>query len=79
VNGVINTRWIRQKKVVGLWANGEERNAWAYLSDEGWQKISNNNDDGFINAVRQLCAAKATNANVDVHVENGSINTIYVF
>ena len=79
VNGVVNTRWIRQKKVVGLWANGEERNAWAYLSDEGWQKISNNNDDGFINSVRQLTAAKATNANVDVYVENGLINSIYVF
>ncbi len=55
------------------------KNAWAYLSDEGWQKISNNNDDGFINSVRQLTAAKAANANVDVHVDNGLIDTIYVF
>lgn len=79
VNGIVNTRWIRQKKVVGLWANGEEKNAWAYLSDEGWQKISNNNDDGFVNSVRQLTAAKSASANVDVHVENGLITAIYVF
>jgi len=79
VNGVLNTRWIRGKKVVGLWANSEERNAWVYLSDEGWQKISNNNDDGFIDSVRQLSAAKAANANVDVHVEANLIDTIYVF
>lgn len=79
INGVLNTRWIRGKKVVGLWANAQERNAWAYLSGEGWQKINNNNDDGFINSVRQLTAAKAANANVDVHVDNGLIDTIYVF
>jgi len=78
-NGILNTRWIRGKKVVGLWANSEERNAWVYLSDEGWQKISNNNDDGFIDSVRQLSAAKAANANVDVHVEANLIDTIYVF
>jgi len=43
------------------------------------KKISNNNDDGFIDSVRQLSAAKAANANVDVHVEANLIDTIYVF
>ncbi|MDE3250453.1 MAG: peptidase C1, partial [Bacteroidota bacterium] len=79
INGVVDTRWIRGQKVVGMWTIAEERNAWAYLSVDGWKKISNNNDDGFINSVRQLSAAKASNANVDVHVENGMIDTIYVF
>jgi C1A family cysteine protease len=79
INGVVDTRWIRGQKVVGMWTIAEERNAWAYLSVDGWKKISNNNDDGFINSVRQLSAAKACNANVDVHVENGMIDSIYVF
>ncbi|MFL5809861.1 MAG: C1 family peptidase [Flavisolibacter sp.] len=79
VNGILNTRWIRGKKVIGLWANTDERNAWVYLTDEGWQKISSNNEDGFINSLRQLSAAKATNANVDVHVDANQIDTIYVF
>jgi len=79
VNGILNTRWIRGKKVVGLWANSEERNAWVYLQDEGWQKISNNNSNGFYNSVRQLSAAKAANANVDVHIDANMIDTIYVF
>lgn len=79
INGILNTRWIRQKKVIGLWANSDERNAWAYLSGEGWQKISNNNNDGFSNSVRELTAAKSANAPVDVYVNNGLIETIYVF
>lgn len=80
VNGILSTRWIRNKRVIGLWANNEEKNAWAYLSDEGWQKISNNNDDGFINTLRQLSAAKAVNAAVDVHIEDHNmIDTVYVF
>jgi len=62
-----------------LWANAEDKNAWVYLTDEGWQKISNANDDGFINSLRQLSAAKAANSNVDVHVEANLIDTIYVF
>ena len=78
-NGILNTRWIRGKKVIGLWANAEDKNAWVYLTDEGWQKISNANDDGFINSLRQLSAAKAANSNVDVHVEANLIDTIYVF
>ena len=78
-NAVVDTRWINSKKVVGLWAKNEERNAWAYLSDEGWKKISSNNDDGFINTLTQLSTAKATNANVNVYVDNGLITSAYVF
>ncbi len=25
INGILNTRWIRGKKVVGLWANAQEK------------------------------------------------------
>jgi hypothetical protein len=79
INDVIDTRWIRGKKVLGLWTINGERNAWAYLSDEGWKKISPNNDNGFINTLTQLAAAKAANANVDVYVDNGLITVAYVF
>ncbi len=79
VEGILDTRWIRGKKVIGLWAINEAKNAWVYISGEGWKKISNNNDDGFLNLLRQLSAAKATNANVDVYLDNGSITIAYVF
>lgn len=78
-NGIVDTRWITTKKVVGLWAKNEERNAWVYLSDEGWKKISSNNDDGFINTLTQLATAKEANSNVNVYVDNGLITTAYVF
>ncbi len=79
VEAIGTPHWIRAKKVVGLWAQKDQRNAWAYLSDTGWRKISNNNDDGFINSVTQLAAAKTVNSNVDVQIENGMISTVYVF
>jgi C1A family cysteine protease len=78
-NGILDTRWINGKKVLGLWAKNEERNAWVYLSDEGWKKISNNNDDGFINTLTQLSVAKVAGANVNVYVDNGMITTAYTF
>jgi hypothetical protein len=79
VNGIVDTRWIRGKKVLGVWTINQDRNAWVYLSDEGWKRISGGNDDAFINTLTQLAAAKAVNANVDVYVDNGIITVVYVF
>lgn len=78
-NGILDTRWVNGKKVQGLWAKNEERNAWVYLSDEGWKKISNTNDDGFLTILDQLANAKIANANVNVYVDNGMITTAYTF
>jgi C1A family cysteine protease len=79
VDGIVDTRWIRGKKVLGLWTNNAEKNAWVYLSDEGWKKIAPTNDDSVINTLTQLAAAKAVNANVDVYLDNGLITVVYVF
>jgi C1A family cysteine protease len=79
VEAILETLWLRSRKVIGLWANKDQRNAWAYLSGTGWKKISDNNDDGFVNSVTQLAAAKTTNSNVDVYIDNNKITTIYVF
>ena len=79
VNGIVDNYWINSKKVVGLWAINEERNAWVYLSDIGWRKISNNNDDGFINTLTQLAVAKAVGATVNVYLEASMITIAYVF
>lgn len=78
-NGIIDNYWINGKKVVGLYASNNDRNGWVYLSDIGWRKISNNNDDGFINIFTQLAAAKAVNATVNVYLEASMITTVYVF
>ncbi len=76
---VIDNYALEGKKVVGLWANNENRNAWAYISDTGWRKINNNNDVGFANTLTELAAAKASNATVNLYFENGLISTTYVF
>ena len=79
VKGILETRWIKGKKVVGLWAHKNNRNAHVYLSDIGWKKISNANDDGFINTVSQLASAKTNNSNVNVYLDKDEITTLYVF
>jgi C1A family cysteine protease len=79
VNSVIDNYWITGKKVVGFWANNENRNAWVYLSDSGWRKISPLNDNGFINILTELATAKASGANVNIYIENGLVQTVYVF
>ena len=79
VNSVIDNYWITGKKVVGFWANSDNRNAWVYLSDVGWKKISPNNDNGFINILTELVAAKTSGATVNVYIENGLLQTLYVF
>jgi C1A family cysteine protease len=79
VNSVVDNYWITGKKVVGFWANNENRNAWVYISDFGWKKISPNNDNGFINILTELVAAKTVGATVNVYIENGLVQTVYVF
>lgn len=79
ITGVDNTYWINGKKVIGLWANSDERNAWAYLSDLGWRKISPNNDGGFLHTLTQLSSAKLSGASINVHIVDGVIETLYAF
>lgn len=79
VNGIVDTRWVKGKKIQGLWSNASDKNAWAYISDEGWKRINPTNTNAFMNTINQLASAKATNSNVDLYIENGLISTVYVF
>ncbi len=78
VNSIEDTRWYTNVKVVGLWANDQTRNAWAYISGSGWKKISNENDVIFYNMLTHLASAKAANRPVRIHVEKRVIKQIYV-
>lgn len=78
INGIIETFWLRDSRIVGLWANDAERNAYAYLQDIGWRRIAYDNDQVFASLLTDLAAAKAGGLRVDVYEDNAVIKQVYV-
>lgn len=78
VDGVVFKSWASAKKVLGLWTIDQDRNAWAYIQDSGWMKISPDNDNIFFDMLTQLAAAKSAGRPVNVFDDNGVIKQIYV-
>lgn len=74
---VEDSKWITGKKVIGLWANNQNLNAFAYLEDEGWKKIANNNQENFFMLLTALVSAKNQSITPSVLIENGKIVQIY--
>ena len=79
VDGILETGWLNNVTIVGLWAIDQDRNAWAYLSGVGWRKISPDNDVIFYDMLVQLVAAKAAGRPCNLYQEQGVIKQIYVF
>lgn len=79
VNSIANTGWQSNKRVIGLWANNQDRNAFAYFDGLGWRKVSSENDNIFVNMLTQLAAAKASGRAVNFYEENSVIKQIYVY
>ncbi len=79
VEGIENTGWQANRRVLGLWTINEDRNAYAYFDTLGWRKISTDNDNIFLDMLTQLAAAKAAGRPVNFYEEGGLIKQIYVF
>jgi C1A family cysteine protease len=77
VDGIVDTGWRNNQSIRGLWTIDQDFNAWAYLSDYGWRKISNNTDNVFFDMLSQIAAAKAAGHTINVHLTNGLIDQIY--
>lgn len=57
------------RRILGLWASEHRSNAWVYLSDAGWRKLDDRNDDACTNLLALAAQAKAENALVKVREE----------
>lgn len=79
VQGIEETGWVYNRRVTGLWAINEDRNAWAYISGLGWRKVSPDNDNIFLDMLAHLAAAKAANRPVNIYQKNSVIQQLYVF
>ncbi len=80
VDGIEETGWLANRKVLGLWAIDQDRNAWVYLDGGiGWRKIAFDTDNIFFDLLTQLTTAKAANRPVNIYQEQGVVKQIYVF
>jgi C1A family cysteine protease len=78
VEGIAETGWLNNTRVIGLWTIDQDRNAWAYLNGIGWRRIAWDNDNILIDLLRLLAAAKEGGRPVNVYQDNGVIKQIYV-
>jgi C1A family cysteine protease len=78
VDGIVETGWLNNTRVLGLWTIDQDRNAWVYLDNVGWRRIAFDNDNIFLDMLVQLVAAKSANRPVNVYQENSIITQIYV-
>lgn len=80
VDGIVESGWLKGRKVIGLWAIDQNRNAWVYLDGGiGWRRIAYDNDNIFFDLLTQLATAKTGKFPVNVYQENGIIKQVYVF
>ena len=84
VDGIEDTGWLNNVRIIGLWTIDQDRNAWVYVRDAagnniGWKRISWDNDNIFYAMLTDLIAAKAAARPVNLYVEQGVVKQIYVF
>ncbi len=79
VDAVVETGWLNNVRVTGLWSNNSDRNVWVYLSNVGWRRLSSENDGITIAMLGQVIAAKAAGRPVNVYQQDAVIKQVYVF
>jgi C1A family cysteine protease len=77
IDGIVESRWVKSKKVLALWANDKENNAWAHIEGEGWKKIYGGNRLIFFQILMQLIQAKNKNTPINVRLFDEIIREIY--
>jgi C1A family cysteine protease len=78
VDNVVETGWLNNTRVIGLWTIDQDRNAWAYLQGAGWRRIAWDNDNIFFDLLMLCSSAKEGARPVNVYQETGIIKQIYV-
>jgi hypothetical protein len=76
VDGILETGWLSNVMIAGLWSIDQDRNAWAFVSGVGWRRLSWDNDVIFYDMLLQLSAAKAAGRPVSIYQESGVIRQI---
>lgn len=77
INSIVETYWTGAQKIVGLWSNDVANNAWAFIENFGWRKISPVSDNVHLNLLTQCISAKNRGQAVSIHLTDGLIDQIY--
>ncbi len=78
VEGIEETTWLNNQRILGLWTIDQDRNAWIYLNTVGWRRLAADNDNIFFDLLSQCIAAKGAARPVNVYEQQGIIRQIYV-
>lgn len=72
--------WLTNKKIVRLWTNSSNKNAWIGIKDVGWRKLFNANESTVVCMTMLAAHARAENRNVNVRIESDNlVHEIYVW
>lgn len=78
VDGVVETGWLNNTKITGLWTINQDRNAFAFVQGAGWRRVAFDSDNVFVDMLMQIVVAKSANRPVNVYQANGVITQVYV-
>lgn len=79
VQGVTLRTWTGNKKVIGLFASGHDRNAHAYIADNGWIRIGGSTQIAHHTMLGEIANSKLVGHDVNVYNNDGDITTVYAF
>ncbi len=79
VEGVVETGWLSNVKVQGLWTNNADLNSYVYFSNVGWRRLCTASVNAHLDMLAQLAASKAQDHVVSVYQDNGIITQVYAW
>jgi C1A family cysteine protease len=79
IQGVRLQAWLPNQQILGLWTNEHDANVWAYGSQRGWLKLDGASVPTNAAMLSELAAAKASNRQVGIFEDNGSIQQLYAW
>ncbi|MUG93591.1 peptidase C1 [Scytonema sp. UIC 10036] len=80
VDGIVETGWLNNVKVQGLWTNNSDLNSYVYLSDGiGWRRLCTASVNAHLDMLAQLTASKQQERLVSVYQLQGMITEVYAW
>jgi C1A family cysteine protease len=80
VEGIVETGWLTNVKVQGLWTNNADLNSYVYLSEGiGWRKLCTVSVNAHLDMLTQLAASKAQDKAVSIYQNAGLLTEVYAW
>jgi hypothetical protein len=78
--GAVGTTWQSNAQISALWSINQDRNSWVYVTNAGWQKLSNASESGIVAMTMLGAHIKQTQTIFNYRTEaDGMIHEIYAW